>query len=204
MISPGLIEKVEKIKMPYRLLILAGTLGLMVAAFVFLIYFPKTEQIEKNKKAIASLNQKIHLAKMRAKELPKLEAELAAVDTQFREALRLLPNEREIPTLLKSITQKGSDSNLVFRLFSPRPERPQDFYIEIPVSMEVSGRYHNVAKFFSKVGEMERIVNILNVNIKPEKELGTNLITKCTAVTYRFKGSPDEKKGPQKVKKRKG
>ena len=189
MISPGLIEKVEKIKMPYRLLILVGTLGLMVVAFVFLIYFPKTEQIAKNKKAIVSLNQQIHLAKIRAKELPKLEAELAAVDTQFREALRLLPNEREIPTLLKSITQKGSDSNLVFRLFSPRPERPQDFYIEIPVSMEVSGRYHNVAKFFSKVGQMERIVNILNVNMKPETGLSTNLITTCQAVTYRFKGS---------------
>lgn len=63
--------------------------------------------------------------------------------------------------------------------------------MEIPVSIEVSGTYHNVAVFFDKVGQMERIVNILNVSMTPQKERSTTLTTRCDAVTYRFKGETD-------------
>jgi len=92
---------------------------------------------------------------------------------------------------LKGITQLGTDSQLEFRLFSPQKETPKDFYLEIPVSIEVSGSYHNVAMFFEKVGQMERIVNILNVSMTPLKDRSTTLNTKCDAVTYRFKGETD-------------
>jgi type IV pilus assembly protein PilO len=95
------------------------------------------------------------------------------VESQFAEALNLLPNTKEIPALLKTITQLGTDSQLEFVLFSPQRERPKDFYMEIPVSIQVSGSYHNVAVFFDKVGRMDRIINILNVDMKPEKERST-------------------------------
>ncbi len=128
---------------------------------------------------------------MRARALKKFEAEYAEVDAQFQEALRLLPNTKEIPSLLKSITQLGTDSQLEFLLFSPQKERAQDFFMEIPVSIEVSGTYHNVAIFFDKVGQMERIVNILNVSMTPQKERSTIVTARFDAVTYRFKGETD-------------
>jgi len=56
------------------------------------------------------------------------------------------------------------------------------------VSIQVTGNYHDVAVFFDKVGRMKRIVNIINVSMQPEKSLSTMLNTKCTAITYRFKG----------------
>jgi len=135
---------------------------------------------------------------VRAKSLKKFEAEYAEVDAQFQEALKLLPNTKEIPSLLKSITQLGTDSNLEFMFFSPQRERAQDFFMEIPVSIEVSGTYHNVAIFFDKVGQMERIVNILNVSMTPQKERSTTLTTRCDAVTYRFKGEADATAKPKK------
>ncbi|MEE9610799.1 MAG: type 4a pilus biogenesis protein PilO, partial [Desulfatiglandales bacterium] len=119
------------------------------------------------------------------------------------QALRLLPNKKEIPRLLRSVTQLGSDSQLEFRLFSPQKERAQDFIMEIPVSIEVSGTYHNVAAFFDRVGRMERIVNILNVSMKPVKARSTTLITQCDAVTYRFKGGSDVGATRKKKKKTK-
>jgi len=202
----SLIEKIEKINMPYRIAILLGTLLLLSAAFVFLVYIPKTEQIDSLTKENQLLAQKVAQAKKRAEDLPKFEKEQAHVDGQFQEALKLLPDQREIPSLLRGITQLGSDSGLEFRLFSPQKERPQEFYIEIPVGIEVSGKYHDVAVFFDKVGRMERIVNILDVSIKPVKERSTTLVTTCDAVTYRFKGLADEKaedgKKPKKGKKK--
>jgi type IV pilus assembly protein PilO len=194
----ALFEKVEKIKMPIRIAIYLVTIVLLAGLFIWFYYIPKSEEIAQTREEIAKLQQKLDQAKVRAKALKKFEAEYAEVDAQFQEALKLLPNTKEIPTLLKSITQLGADSQLEFLLFSPQRERPQDFFMEIPVSIEVSGSYHNVAIFFDKVGQMERIVNILNVSMAPQKERSTTLTTRCDAVTYRFKGETDEKQQPKK------
>jgi type IV pilus assembly protein PilO len=184
-------EKIEKIKMSVRILILAGTVVLVAGLFLWLVYIPKNEEIEKTKQEIATLEQKLVKARITAARLKQFEAEWAQVDTQFKEALKLLPNTKEIPALLKTITQLGSESQLEFRLFSPQKEKMQDFYVEIPVSIEIKGNYHNVAVFFDKIGAMERIVNILNVSMAPDVARSTVLNTRCDAVTYRFKGETD-------------
>lgn len=192
------LAKIEKIKMPIRMSILIGTVLVLAGLFVWFYYLPKNEEIDKIQGEIAAIEQKLNKAKIMVKRLKQFEAEWAELDTQYKEALKLLPNTKEIPTLLKTITQLGSDSQLEFRLFSPQRERPQDFFIEIPVSIEVSGSYHNVAVFFDKVGAMERIVNILNVSMSPSKPRSTVLTTKCDAVTYRFKGEGDVQAAPKK------
>ena len=184
----ALIEKVEKIKMLYRILIFAVTLLAIGSAFVFLVYLPKTEAITKTTKEIVRLTQQINKAKITVKNLKNLEQKQARIDAQFKEALKLLPNKREIPSLLRSVTQLGKDSNLKFRLFKPMAERPRDFFIEIPVSVQVTGTYHDVAVFFDKVGRMKRIINIIGVSMTPVKPLSTTLNTRYEAVTFRFKG----------------
>ena len=184
-------DSIEKIKMPVRIAIFAGTMVFLAGLYAWLIYLPKTQEIDDTGKQIATLQQKLSRAIVRARAIKKIEAESAEVDAHFQEALKLLPNTKEIPTLLKTITQLGTDSRLEFRLFNPQQERPRDFYMEIPVTIEVSGNYHDVAVFFDKVGRMERIVNILNVSMNPTGDRSTNLSTKCDAVTYRFKGESD-------------
>ena len=203
MLPVSLVEKVEKIKMPIRIGIFAGTLVLIVAGFVFGVYLPKTEAIAKTKKDNAALERKIQQAKIRKRNLGKFKKEKEQVDGQFKLALRLLPNKREIPSLLRTITQLGNDSNLEFLFFSPQKEKPRDFFIEIPVKMEVKGSYHDVGVFFDKVGKMERIVNIFNVTMKPVRPRSIELKTQCDAVTYRFKGNTDATPSTGKKKKKK-
>jgi type IV pilus assembly protein PilO len=203
MADPTFFEKIERIKTAHRILIFVGTIALLTGLFVWLVVWPWTSEIAQKRQEIQSLDQKIYQAKIRAKDLPKFEAELKEVNAQFQEALRLLPNEREIPNLLRSITEVGTEAHLDFRYFSPQKERAKEFYYEIPVAIEVSGSYHNVASFFDAVGRMERIVNILEVSMKPVKERSTQLITKCTAVTYRFKGDSDVKDKKKNDKKKK-
>jgi type IV pilus assembly protein PilO len=194
MAEGGFTEKVEKIKMPIRIAILVGTLVLLAGLFFFLVYQPRAATIDVLEKDIAKLDTDLRKARIRAKQLAKFEAEEAQVEAQFKEALKLLPNEKEIPSLLKGITQLGSDSNLTFRLFKPKREIPEGFYYKLPVSMEVIGNYHDVAVFFDKVGRMKRIVNIVDVSMKPEKERSTVLITSCDAVTYRFREDQEQPK----------
>lgn len=202
MADADFFEKIEKIKMPVRIVILVGTIVVILGLFVYFIYLPKTKAIQDTTKEIEQLNQNLKIAIMTTKKLPKLRAQKAQVDTQFKEALKLLPDKKEIPSLLKKVTQLGNDSQLDFRLFLPRAERAKDFYMEIPVGIEVRGNYHNTVIFFDRVGHMERIMNILNVSMKPVGARSTMLITRCDAVTYRFKGESDAKPSKKKRKKR--
>ncbi|MBT3259684.1 MAG: type 4a pilus biogenesis protein PilO [Deltaproteobacteria bacterium] len=201
-LGEGLFEKAGKIKRTHRILIFIGTVVLFGGAFYALDYMPKAEEIAHAKDNVDRLEQQLRTVKIRARSLQKFKDEYAKVQEQFNEAAKLLPDKREIPNLLKSISQQGLDAKLEFRLFSPQPEKPKDFYMEIPVSMEVQGEYNNVLDFFDRVGRMDRIVNILNIRMKPDKPLSTKLLTRCTAITYRFKSEEDVKKEQQQKKKK--
>jgi type IV pilus assembly protein PilO len=198
--STAFFEKVEKIKMPVRIVILVGTIALFAGLFIWLYYLPKQEEIAKTEKQIAKLTQELNRAKMRAKNYDKFMKEFEQVDAQFKKALLILPDSKEIPALLRTITQLGRESRLVFRLFSPKNERGRELYFEIPVAIRVTGKYHDVATFFDKVSRMSRIVNILNVSMKPTTSLSTMLNTTCTAITYRIKEATATKKGKKKRK----
>ena len=181
-----LINKVEKIKMKFRILILVGTLLLLAGSFAYLFYLPNADKISRLKKDISNLENRIRIARVKSRRLGKLEAKFKEVNIKFKEALTLLPEKKEIPSLLTRINQLGRESNLEFLAFKPKKEVKKDFYVEIPVSMKVKGRYHNIAMFFYRVGKMKRIVNIMNINMKPSKSLSPELISNCEAVTYRF------------------
>ena len=198
----SVFEKAGKIKRAHRILIFIGTIILFGGAFYSLDYMPKAEEIANAEENVDRLEQQLRTVKIRARSLQKFRDEYAKIQERFHEALKLLPDKREIPNLLKSISQQGLDAKLEFRLFSPQPEKPKDFYMEIPVSMEVRGEYINVIDFFDRIGRMDRIVNVLNINMKPDKPLSTSLLTRCTAITYRFKGEDDVKKEQQKNKKK--
>jgi len=191
-------DKISKLRMIHRILIFAGTGVLIVGLYIWLVYVPKTGEIKTIKCALDRLETNIRIAKVKANNLKRLEADLAKAQGDLKVAIKLLPTTSEIPSLLKNITKLGNDSNLEFLLFSPEKQVSKEFYVEIPVSIEVLGSYHDVAIFFDKVGKLDRIVNVVNVNMIPIKELSTTLKTSCKATTYKFKedktGSVPKKK----------
>lgn len=184
--TADLLEKIEKIKMAYRVLIFVGTFLLLGGLFIGLVYIPKTDEMAKLIQNNTELHRKINEAKQKTKDLEKFEADVAQVEAQYTEALTLLPKKEEIPTLLKNITELGTNSNLEFSSFSPSKGIDEQMYIEIPVSIQVKGKYHDVLLFFDRVGKMKRIVNIQNVSMSPAGET-TTLNVSCQAITYKFK-----------------
>jgi len=200
----GILDACEKMKKGHRILIFVGTLLLLGGGFFYLVWMPMTSEIASVEKEIADLKQKLNMAKIQARQLAKFKETEARLDKELLKAVKLLPHKREIPSLLTEVSELGVKSNLQFRLFSPEKEELKAFYVEIPVSIEVSGRYRDVALFFDRVKNMGRIVNIVNISIAPQKELSTNLITRCKAITYRFKTEADiEKEKIEKAKKKK-
>ena len=154
------------------------------------------------KKEHSTLETRLARAKAKANKLKYYQDKLKDAEMEFKVVMKKLPEKKEIPTLLSSVSQSGRDAGLEFLLFQPEPEQNKDFYAEIPVSIRVSGSYHNVALFFDKVAKLSRIVNIDNIKMASSKG-STNLITSCKAVTYRFVETKPEKTSPSKNKKSK-
>jgi type IV pilus assembly protein PilO len=139
---------------------------------------------------------------MNASQLQKYKKEMKEAEDEFKIAMHALPERKEIPTLLSSVSQSGQDSGLEFLLFKPNPDRKVDFYAEIPVAIKVNGGYHNLALFFDRVSRLSRIVNIRDIEIQAAGRPG-DLSAQCTAVTYRFLESELDSKPAKKSKNKK-
>ena len=197
-------EKLEKLTKVQRIAICAVIFGLIAGGFIYLLYWPKFEKINKLDKSLGQLQKKLETAKRNAKDLKKFQAKMKEAEAQFRLAMKKLPEKEEIPSLLSSISNSGQRVGLEFLLFEPKSEKKREFYAEIPVAMNVKGDYHNMAIFFDQVARLSRIVNIKNIRITRAK--GKNSIelnTKCMAVTYKFIDTPPKKKKKKSKKKRK-
>ncbi len=189
-----IVEKTESIKMSYRIAIFVSTIALILVAFYFIYYSPKAKKIQQLRDEVVSLEKRIKRAKALARRLPEFEKKAKQIDKQFKLALKLLPNRKEIPSLLEQINHIGIECGLIFRLFKPAAERQKGFYNEIPIQIEVEGRFHNIMNFIYKITTMQRIVNVFNIDMRPIKRLSPELKATFTAVTYRFTPKAKKKK----------
>jgi type IV pilus assembly protein PilO len=195
-------QKLEKLTKPQRMGIYAATLIVIVGLSVWLLLWPKHQKISALEKQLARVQQELAVAKRNASELNDWRNKMKQKEAQYKTVMRELPEKEEIPTLLAGISQAGRDAGLDFLLFQPKQENAKGFYAEIPVDINVSGTYHQVAVFFDKVSNLPRIVNIRDIKMSPAslKEGGGTLTTSCQAVTYKFV----ENSGKQQPKRRSG
>jgi type IV pilus assembly protein PilO len=195
--------KLSKLSRVQKLLIAVAIFGALWGCFVWFLYMPQTENITKLKGDLDAAKTKLARLKNVEKNLRAFKQKYRDTELKFKQALKLLPDKHEIPALLSSLENLGAQSGLEFLLFQPQKEVDRNFYAEIPLKIEVTGPYHNVATFFDKVSKLSRIVNIGNVQMAAATAAKTKsdtviLKTACTATTYKF----IEPKEPEKGKKR--
>jgi type IV pilus assembly protein PilO len=194
--------KIGKLSKLYKILLCLGFFVVLVGPFVYFSFIPKISNINVLKKEHATLETRLATAKAKANQLKYYQDKLKDAEMEFKMVMKKLPETKEIPGLLSSVSQSGRDAGLEFLLFQPEAERNKDFYAEIPVSIKVTGNYHNVALFFDKVARLSRIVNIDDIKMVSAKG-NTDLITSCKAITYRFvETKPEQASSSKKKKKR--
>ena len=195
-----IFEKVEKLSRVQRIAISAVIFGLIAGFFIYFLFWPKFEQINRLNTNLDKLEKKLATAKRNARDLKKFQAKMKEAEAKFQMAMKKLPEKQEIPSLLSSISDSGQQVGLEFLLFEPKAERKKEFYAEIPVAMNIKGDYHNLAVFFDKVARLSRIVNIQNIQIANSKDKNSgDLSTRCMAVTYKFiEAAPVKRKKKKK------
>lgn len=195
-----IFEKIGMLTGFQRLLICGVSFLALIGGFVYFSYLPKIEKVQALEKQRSTLESQLATAQVKAKQLASFRDRKLQAEADFMVAKKLLPEKKEIPSLLTGVSQSGQDAGLEFLTFQPQNETVKDFYAEIPVLIKVTGGYHNVAVFFDNVSRLYRIVNMRDIEMKAEQK-ADSLTTTCTAVTYRFVET--EKTPPVKDKKEK-
>jgi type IV pilus assembly protein PilO len=182
------VEKILKLPTKQKIVILVLVVIIEAAALIWFLYLPKHKELTGLKVEVARLQAEIEEKTRIANNLPRLQKEYDQLNIELDQALTELPNSKEIPTLLSSITTVGKGAGLDFLVFKPKPEVPKDFYAEVPVDITVSGSYFSVANFFAAVANLPRIVNISNVAFSDIKNVNNRMMMKvtCLATTFRF------------------
>lgn len=182
------VEKLLKLPLYQRFLILALLVVLIIGAFVWFLWLPEYDKLASMDQEIVSLEADWVQKKQIADNLPKFKEEFAKLEKLLEEALTQLPNQKEIPSLLTSLATLAKDNGLEVVSFSPRGEVNQGFYAEVPASLDLVGSYHQIAEFAQAVGKLSRIVNLKDLNLSSPKVQGSTAVLsiKCKVTTFRF------------------
>lgn len=185
------IDKINKVPVVAKVgLVLVIALGIL--GFFYLSVWSdldkKIVELESNRER---LQKQYEEQKAVADNLPVFQENTRKLEEDLASALKLLPRDKEIPSLLRDIYTLGRKSGVEFKSFEPQRESSKPLYAEIPVKMVVIGTYHEIAVFFDRIGKMSRIVNVSNLDIgiqKQEGEAEPKLTINCIATTFMFLG----------------
>jgi len=197
------VEQLLKLPNKQKIAILVAVVLIEAAALVYFLYLPKHKMLTELKAQHQQLQAEVEEKTKIANNLPKIQKEYNDLNIELEKALTELPNSKEIPSLLTSITATGKNAGLDFLVFRPKPEVVKDFYAEVPVDITISGSYFSVANFFAAVANLPRIVNITNVDFAEVRSVNNRMMTKvnCLATTFRFLGKEEIKNDKNTPKK---
>src|SRR5437660_11471156 len=170
-----------------KIVILSILAVFILAAGAFFDWKDQFETLDAAKGEETRLREQYAQKKVKAINFELYVQQLKEVEQSFGALVKQLPNRAEIDALLTDINQAGLGRGLQFELFRPATqERMADFYAELPISVRITGNYHDMGAFASDVAQLPRIVTLNDVGIVNDK--GT-LIMQATAKTFRY---PDE------------
>jgi type IV pilus assembly protein PilO len=202
-------EQILDLPAKQRFLIYGGGIVLIVLLYVFLFHFSRSAEIKTKQDRILSLTEERIKLQELLKDRDKAKAEILQIEGRFNGVKAQLPEQKEIPELLRQVSNLGRDSGLDVTLFRQKEEILLDLYAEVPVEMAVRGGYHQIALFFDKVRHLDRIVNVSDLSLKNPQPAEGQMYVEASffATTYRFLSEEEQTqiaKRKEEAEKKKG
>jgi type IV pilus assembly protein PilO len=169
-------------------------LGVLFLAFIACIagsYFfdwqDQVDAIDASKRKELSLRDTFLDKKKQAVDLDAYRKQLDDIEKSFGTLLKQLPSKSEMEALLTDINQAGLGRGLQFELFKPAAtETLSEFYAELPITIRVTGNYHDMGSFASDISKLSRIVLLNDVSLSQAQQGGSTLTMDAVAKTYRY------------------
>ena len=159
-------DSIIKLPTSKKVGILALVVVLILVIYWQISYKPTRERIEAKEAQLTKLTREMKEKQRIAADYDKFKEETARIQEDLQRYVAKLPDKKEIPNLLKSISNMSQEAGLEVLLFKPQGEQSAEYYSRVPVELKFVGSYHRVGRFFYYVGTLPRIVNIENFSIQ--------------------------------------
>ena len=170
--------------MPIKAALIAVVCIIVLALGYFLDTQKQLDTLERNRTEENTLKKDFESKQAKAANLDAYKKQMEEMKQSFGAMLRQLPSKTEVEDLLVDISQTGLASGIEFQLFKPEAERKIDFYAELPITMKMSGTYHEFGRFVSGIAALPRIVTLHNISIIEDRD--GSLTMDVQAKTYRY------------------
>ena len=170
--------------MPLKAALIAVVCIVVLALGYFLDTQKQLAELETSRTKEISLKKDFETKQAKAVQLDAYKKQMEEMKQSFGAMLRQLPSKTEVEDLLVDISQTGLASGIEFQLFKPEGERQIEFYAELPISIKMTGSYHQFGRFVSGIAALPRIVTLHNISISGNK--GGDLTMNLQAKTYRY------------------
>jgi type IV pilus assembly protein PilO len=167
-----------------RIIILIGILLVVLLLGWWFGWRVQFEDLDAKKQQETNLKEEWRTKKAQAVNLEEYQKQLAEINRSFGALLKQLPNASEMEALLVDINQAGLGRGLQFELFKPGAEQMRDFYAELPITVKISGSYHDLGAFTGDVAKLPRIVTLNDIEVATGKDGG--LAMSAVAKTFRY------------------
>ena len=167
-----------------RLALCLALMAAIVTALWFLWLTNVDEELQKEEKQEVALREDFKKKLGEAVNLDALKKQREQVQQYVTQLEKQLPSKAEMDALLSDINQAGLGRSLNFDLFRPGQVSVREYYAELPITIRVTGRFHDVGAFASDIANLSRIVTLNNLVVTPGKD-GT-LTMDATAKTFRY------------------
>jgi len=145
-------------------------------------YKARSAQISELDARHQQLSRDLERARLLVRNLEKVEQEYAILHDQWQVAQSLLPEQNQMPDLLRKVTAAGQQSGIEFQLFKPKPPVNQGFYSDNPIEVRIQGGYHQTGVFLSRLANLNRIVNVSDLSMEELKNQDETPFTVETAM----------------------
>lgn len=170
--------------LPKAVMLLALFAIVLVGAY-FVDWAGQLEELDTGRQQEASLKAEYVSKKGQSVNLDLYRQQLSEIDSSFGALLKQLPNKSQMEALVVDINQAGLGRGLQFDSFKPaQQETKKDFYAELPISIKLTGGYHDMGAFASDIGQLPRIVTLNDIVIEVSKD--GNLTMNTVAKTFRY------------------
>lgn len=167
-------------------------LGLLFVVIVIAGYWffwsPAMEELDQARAKETELRETFLSKKRQAINLDAYKQQMVEIERTFGALVKQLPDRSQMDGLLTDINQAGLERGLEFELFKPGQEVIADFYAEMPISIKVTGAYHDLGEFAGDIARLPRIVTLNDVVINPpgKDNKDGKLVIEAVARTYRY------------------
>ncbi|HEV8551733.1 MAG TPA: type 4a pilus biogenesis protein PilO [Polyangiaceae bacterium] len=189
----ALNDQLAKLPIAARVGVGVALLALGGVAYYVMFYGDLASAIQAAKSREAQLSGELAEARKAEFAYQKDLAELTDRQQRQRELNKVLPVTSEYPAFLSAVQNVANVAGVDLIGWTPSTEVPDQFYVRVPMRLELSGRYHQIAKFFYGVSQLDRIINLENVNLGHPEVHGEDVIVHADVLATAFRAGAEAK-----------